>query len=401
MPSADLSIPKTAKAAVLASFNTKYTIVSNHPVPQPSELQPGQCLIKLEYSGVCHSDLHIMKEDWENKAVLPLIGGHEGVGRVVAIGEHSEEGMGVVKVGDRVGLKWIADACLKCEMCRTGYESRCPTSFARAHGFSVPGTFAEYAVSYTKYVTPIPDELDSAAATPILCAGLTVYKALKQSRTKIGDWVAISGAGGGLGHLGMPHILHFMKETNHDYEHVAVQYAVAMGLRVLAIGKLPLLSRYKYLRSLKMFEDTGDAKKALALSLGASAWVDYKESTDLTKDVHAATDGLGPHAAVIAAGDARPFNQALMYLRATGTLVAVGMPAGNALLNAPVPLLILKCLTGLGSAIGNRQDINEALQIAARGKVKCQYQVRDLSELNEIFDEMDAGTIAGRVLLKF
>ncbi|KAF5368766.1 hypothetical protein D9615_010408 [Tricholomella constricta] len=355
-----LEIPKTAKAAVLSGHDEVYTLKDDHPVKQASELAPGECLVKVEYSGVCHSDLHIKKGDWQRKSILPLVGGHEAVGRVVAIGEHSEAG--TVKVGDRVGVKWIADVCMKCEMCRKGNESCCPVSFARAHGFTVQGTFAEYVVSYINYVTPIPDNIDSAAATPILCAGMTVYKALKQANVKIGDWVSISGAGGGLGHL-------------------AVQYAVAMGLRVLAI-------------------DTGDAKKELCMKLGAEKWVDFKESTDLTKDVQAATDGLGPQAAIIAAGDARPFNQALMYLRFTGTLVAVGMPGQNAMLNVPVTLLIGKSLTILGSAIGNRQDVAEALQIAAQGKVKCQYQVRELAELNEIFDELEDGKVAGRVLLK-
>ncbi|GLB34537.1 putative alcohol dehydrogenase GroES-like domain [Lyophyllum shimeji] len=354
-------IPKTARAAVLNELNGAYALKEEQPVKQASELAPGECLVKVEYSGVCHSDLHIKKGDWARKPILPLIGGHEAVGRVVAIGEHSDAGP--VKVGDRVGIKWIADVCMKCEMCRKGNESCCPVSFARSHGFTVQGAFAEYVVSYINYVTPIPDNLDSAAATPILCAGLTVYKALKQANVRIGDWVAIPGAGGGLGHL-------------------AVQYAVAMGLRVVAI-------------------DTGEAKKDLCMKLGAEKWVDFAVSQDnIVQDVQAATDGLGPQAAIIAVGDVRPFNQALMYLRFTGTLVAVGLPGGNAMLNVPIGLLIAKSLTVLGSAIGNRQDVAEALQIAAQGKVKCQYRVRELSELNEIFDEMEAGKVAGRVILK-
>ncbi|KAG6867111.1 hypothetical protein C0993_006659 [Termitomyces sp. T159_Od127] len=345
---ANLAIPKTAKAAVLNTRGEKYVFKDEYPVKQPSELLPGECLVKLEYSGVCRSDLHVKQGDWRKKSILPLIGGHEAVGRVVAIGEHSDAG--TLKIGDRVGLKWIADVC--CAQSKT-------------HGFTVNGTFAEYAVSYVDYVTPIPDGLDSAAAAPFLCAGVTVYKGLKQSKAKIGEWVAISGAGGGLGHL----------------EDEAVQYAVAMGLRVVAI-------------------DTGAAKKELCAKIGAEKWVDFKETTDLEADVRAATDGLGPHAAVIAVGDARPFNQALMYLRPAGTLVAIGMPGGDALLNVPVQLLIGKCLTILGSAVGNRQDVVEALQIAAQGKVKCEYQVRELNELNEIFDEMMAGNFAGRMIFR-
>lgn len=355
-----LSVPLTAKAAVLSEINQPYVIKEDHPVKQPSELAPGECLVKLEYAGVCHSDLHVSKADWSRKPIIPLVGGHEGVGYVVAIGEHSPDGP--VKIGDRVGIKWIGNVCLRCEMCRKGNESCCLLSFQRSHGYQIHGTFADYVVSYINYVTPIPEGLDSAAATPILCAGLTVYKALKQANVQIGDWVAISGAGGGLGHL-------------------AIQYAVAMGLRVLAI-------------------DTGETKKQLCLKLGAEKWVDFRESTDLTKDVTDATDGLGPQAAIIAAGDARPFNQALLYLRFTGTMVAVGMPGGNAMINAPIPLLIAKCLRIIGSSIGNRQDITEALQIAAQGKVKCQYEVRQLNELNEIFADLEEGKVAGRIVLK-
>lgn len=354
------TIPLTQKVAILEAHNTPYVIKTDYPVKQPSELASGECLIKLEYSGVCHSDLHICNADWASKSKLPLIGGHEGIGRVVAIGEHSGS---TVKVGDRVGVKWIGKVCGQCEMCRKGNESSCLMSFTATHGFKVDGTFQEYVVSYVDYVSPIPEDVDGASATPLLCAGLTVYKAIKQANVSIGQWIAISGAGGGLGHLG-------------------VQYAVAMGLRVLAI-------------------DTGETKKNLCLSLGAEKWVDFRESKDLIKDVQAATDGLGPDAAVIAAGDVTPFNQAIMYLRLKGTLVCVGMPAGNALLNIPVALLVAKSMTIVGSAIGNRQDVAEAIRIAALGKVKCQHQVRKLEDINEIFKELEAGKVAGRIVIRF
>jgi len=355
-----ITIPLTQKAAILEAHNAPYVVRTDYPVKQPSELAPGECLIKLEYSGVCHSDLHIRNADWANKSKLPLIGGHEGIGRVVAIGPHSES---AVKVGDRVGVKWIGNVCGQCEMCRKGHESSCHISFTNTHGFRIDGTFQEYVVSFVNYVSPIPEDIDGATATPLLCAGLTVYKALKQANVSIGQWIAISGAGGGLGHL-------------------AVQYAVAMGLRVLAI-------------------DTGDLKKKLCVGLGAEKWVDFRESQDLVKDVQAATDGLGPEAALIVAGEITPFNQAIMYLRRKGTLVCVGMPAGNALLNIPVALLVAKSMTIVGSAIGNRQDALEAIRIAALGKVTCQYQVRKLEDINEIFEELEAGKVAGRIVIRF
>ncbi|EGN96485.1 hypothetical protein SERLA73DRAFT_186238 [Serpula lacrymans var. lacrymans S7.3] len=351
-------IPLTQRAAVIHKFGSTIDITSSHPVVQPSALTPGQCLVKIEYAGVCHSDLNALYGDWATKPTLPRVGGHEGVGHIVAIGEHTVEA--AVKVGDRVGLKWLAKTCLKCEFCRLTNESSCPTR--TVHGFTFDGTFCEYAVAWVDYVTSIPKSIDSATATAILCAGLTVFKGLKQANLLVGQWIAIPGAGGGLGHL-------------------AVQYAVLMGLRVLAI-------------------DTGEAKRELCTSLGAEKWIDFKESQNLIADVIKATDGQGPHIALIASSAATPYNQACMYLRPTGTLVALGLPAG-AVLSVPILVLVGKELKIVGSAIGNRQDAVESMDIAARGKVKCHYGVKTLEELNSIFADMEEGKITGRIMLKF
>ncbi|KAJ7330834.1 hypothetical protein DFH08DRAFT_916496 [Mycena albidolilacea] len=353
------TIPQKARAAVIADFGPEFVLKDDQPVAQPKDLAPGECLVKIDYAGVCHSDLHIKEGGW-GAVQFPRVGGHEGIGHVVAIGEHTVDSP--VKIGDRVGIKWTAKACLRCELCRTAGEPCCAMAGVMSHGYGVDGSFADYALSYVDYVTPIPDTLDSAAATPLLCAGLTIYKALKETKPHIGNWVAIPGAGGGLGHLG-------------------IQYAVAMGLRVIAI-------------------DTGDVKRDLCLSLGAEKWVDFKTTTDLVKEVKEATGGDGPHAAVVAAANAGPLDQAVHYLRPKGTLVAVGLPSGTPVLTVPIGLLIIKCLTIIGSANGNRQDAIEALEIAARGKVACHHVVRDLSEVNAVFAEMAAQNIAGRVVLK-
>ncbi|KAF8190619.1 hypothetical protein K438DRAFT_1970919 [Mycena galopus ATCC 62051] len=353
------TIPPTARACVIAEFGPEFEVKNDHPVVQPTDLAPGECLVKIDYAGVCHSDLHIKEGGW-GPVQFPRVGGHEGIGHVVAIGEHTVDSP--VKIGDRVGIKWTAKACLRCGLCRTGGESCCPMALTLSHGYGIDGSFADFALSYVDYVTPIPQNLDSAAATPLLCAGLTIYKALKVTNAKVGDWVAIPGAGGGLGHLG-------------------IQYAVAMGLRVVAI-------------------DTGDVKRDLCLSLGAERWIDFKKSEDLVKEVKEATGGEGPHAAVVAASNVGPLDQAVLYLRPKGTLVAVGLPSGAPVLTVPIGLLIIKCLTILGSSNGNRQDAIEALDIAARGKVACHVKVRDLSEVNSVFAEMAAQNVAGRVVLK-
>ncbi|KAJ7127553.1 hypothetical protein C8R43DRAFT_1027602 [Mycena crocata] len=353
------SIPQKARAAVITAFDQDLVLKDDQPVIQPSDLAPGECLVKIDYAGVCHSDLHIKEGGW-GPVSFPLVGGHEGIGHIVAIGDHTVASP--VKIGDRVGIKWIANACLKCEMCRMGNEPCCSVAAAMTHGYKVDGSFADYALSYVDYVTPIPESLDSAAATPLLCAGLTIYKALKETNPKIGNWVAVPGAGGGLGHLG-------------------IQYAVAMGLRVIAI-------------------DTGNVKRDLCLKLGAEKWIDFKTSTDLVNDVKEATGGQGPHAAIVVASNPGPLDQAVMYLRKKGTLVAVGIPSGMAMLTVPIGLLINKGLTIIGSAIGSRQDVAEALDIAARGKVTCHHEVKDFSEINSVFAELAKQNIAGRVVLK-
>ncbi|KAF9074620.1 hypothetical protein BDP27DRAFT_1390442 [Rhodocollybia butyracea] len=342
-----VTIPETALAAVITTIKEDLQI-QKVKVVQPSDLAPGECLVKVEYAGCCHSDVHVRDNDW-------------GVGKVVAIGANTTGSP--VKIGDRVGMKWCANACLKCEMCRTGFEPCCSVARRDSHGCGVDGTFAEYTRCWVDYVTLIPEGLDSASVTPILCAGITVYKGLKRSNAKPGQWIAITGAGGGLGHL-------------------AVQYAVAMGLRVIAI-------------------DTGAPKQELCKKLGAEKWVDFLESKDLVREVQVAADGLGPHAALIAVGQEQVLSQAVMYLRDAGTLVTVGMPgATNGNLNVPVSIIITKCITIVGSATGNRQDMLEALNFVAQGKVACHYEVRDLKEVNDVMKEMTSGNIKGRIVLR-
>ncbi|EIN08458.1 GroES-like protein [Punctularia strigosozonata HHB-11173 SS5] len=349
------NIPATQTACVVASSSEPIEI-KDVPVTQAKDLQPGECLVKLHCTGVCHTDLHARLGDWPIPPKTPLIGGHEGVGEIVAIGEHTSHSP--VKVGDRVGIKWLADSCLRCEMCRKGLEQCCPD--AKLSGYTVDGTFQHYVVSYTNHVSPIPENLDSTEAASILCAGVTVYRAIKYSNTKVGDFIVLPGAGGGLGHL-------------------AVQYANAMGLRVIAI-------------------DTGADKKELTLKLGAEHWIDFRETKDLVADVKKLTGGLGAHAAVVTAATGAAYNQAVDYLRPGGTLMAVGLP-GKATLEASIFFTVFKAVNILGSYVGNRQDAIEALEIASLGKVKCHYVTRPLSDLKDVYESMEKGTVAGRIVL--
>lgn len=192
------------------------------PVPKPG---PDEVLVKMKYTGVCHTDLHAMNGDWPLTVKQNLVGGHEGAGIVVAKGSLAQG----IEIGDHAGIKWLNGSCLACEFCKTADEPLCPD--AQLSGYTVDGTFQQYAIGKAAHVAKLPKEVSLDAIAPILCAGITVYKGLKESGARPGQTVAIVGAGGGLGSL-------------------AQQYAKAMGLRVIAI-------------------DGGEEKKAMCEKLGA------------------------------------------------------------------------------------------------------------------------------------
>ena len=211
------------------------------------------------HSGVCHSDYGVMMNAWRS---LPAptqpgqVGGHEGVGKIVKMGPGSEKSER--KVGDRVGIKWLAGVCGDCPPCLGGYDGQCFNQ--KVSGYYTPGTFQQYVLAPANYVTPIPESLASDAAAPMLCAGITVYSALRKSDTKSGDWVAVLGAGGGLGHL-------------------AVQIAArGMGLRVIGI-------------------DAG-SKKDFVMECGAEVFIDHTQGK-AEEEVKAATGGLGAHSVLV------------------------------------------------------------------------------------------------------
>jgi len=287
---------------------------------------------------------------------LPLVGGHEGAGVVVARGELVKD----VELGDHVGVKWINGSCLSCSMCQQSDEPLCAN--ASLSGYTVDGTFQQYCIAKAAHVARLHKDIPLDAVAPVLCAGITVYKGLKESGIKPGQTVAIVGAGGGLGSL-------------------AQQYAKAMGLIVIAI-------------------DSGDDKKKMSLEqLGAASFIDFAKSTNLVKDVQAATeDGLGPHAVLLVAVNEKPFQQAAEYVRPRGTVVCIGLPAG-AYLRAPVFESVIKMVTIKGSYVGNRRDTAEAIEFFRRGLIKAPYKVVGLSELQKVFDLMHKGAIAGRYVL--
>jgi len=342
-----IALQTSMKAAIIKEFQTELQIEETLK-PTPGV---GQALVKLEACGVCHTDLHAINGDWPVKPKLPLIPGHEGVGIVEVIGPNVTS----VKVGDRVGIPWLYSACGECEYCLAGKETLCHDQ--ENGGYSVDGGYAEYCLAAADYVAKIPENLSSVEAAPILCAGVTTYKALKVSGAKPGDWVAIYGIGG----LG----------------HVALQYAKAMGFNVVAV-------------------DIADEKLELAKKLGADMTVNGKNE-DPAEAIQQQIGGV--QAAISVAVSKVPFEQAYRSIKRGGTLVAVGLPHDE----LPIPIFntVLNAITVKGSIVGTRLDMKEALDFAARGKVKAQIETAPLSEVNTVLDKMEKGQINGRIVLTF
>lgn len=322
------------------------------PVPTPGS---DEVLINIKYSGVCHTDLHAMNGDWPLPTKMPLVGGHEGAGIVVARGDLVKD----VELGDYVGIKWLNGSCLSCSYCQQADESLCPD--ALLSGYTVDGSFQQYAIGKAAHVARIPKECSLEAVSPILCAGLTVYKALKESGARPGQQVAIVGAGGGLGSL-------------------AIQYAKAMGIHTISI-------------------DGGEEKGQMCRELGSEDYIDFTTTKNVVQAVKNATpDGFGPQAVIVLAVSEGPFQQASEYVRSHGTIVCVGLPA-NAYLKAPVFDTVVRMIQIKGSYVGNRRDTAEAIDFFRRGLIKAPYKVVGLSKLQEVFDLMKAGKIAGRYVV--
>ncbi|WP_113664252.1 MULTISPECIES: alcohol dehydrogenase AdhP [Pedobacter] len=339
-------LPNTMKAAVVREFGAPLQI-EEVEVKRPGR---NQILVKVIASGVCHTDLHAVEGDWPVKPKMPLIPGHEGVGYVVAVGPDVNN----VKEGDAVGVPWLYSACGCCDHCITGWETLCESQ--QNGGYSVDGGFAEYVIADARYVGHLPANTNFLQMAPILCAGVTVYKGLKETEVKPGEWVAISGIGG----LG----------------HVAVQYAKAMGMHVAAI-------------------DVGNDKLDLAKRLGADLVVNAKEQNPgefLKKE----TGGM--HGALITAVSPIAFKQGLETLRRKGTMALNGLPPGN--FDLSIFDTVLNRITIRGSIVGTRKDLQEAIEFAVEGKVKANVTAAKLEDINDVFDKMKKAEIEGRMVLQ-
>ncbi|MFJ5120135.1 alcohol dehydrogenase AdhP [Kitasatospora sp. NPDC088548] len=332
------------KAAVVQDF-AQPLVIEDRPVPTPA---PHQVLVRLEASGICHTDIHAAHGDWPVKPSPPFVPGHEGVGIVEAVGGQVRH----TKAGERVAIAWLADACGRCDHCVSGWETLCLGQ--HNSGYSVDGAYAEYALAHGDYVVPVPDGIDPLDAAPLTCAGVTTYKALKVSGARPGTRVLVSGIGG-LGHL-------------------ALQYARVFGAETIAV-------------------DITDEKLALARELGADHVLDAR-----TQDIAAEVQKLGgADAAIALAVSNASFQAAYASLRRGGTLVLVALPAGGKL-ELPVFETVLNGTKVTGSIVGTRQDLAEVFRLHALGRTRVIRETRKLDDVNACIEEVLAGKVSARLV---
>jgi alcohol dehydrogenase, propanol-preferring len=345
-PTATDTFTGTYRAAVVHRFHDPLAVEQvAHKV-----LQPGQIRVKVEASGLCHTDIHAAHGDWPVRPSPPFIPGHEGVGMVVELGP----GVTEVAVGDRVAMPWLGYACGTCDHCVSGWETLCLEQ--QNMGYSIDGGFGEYAVAYARYVVKVPEGIDPFDAAPLTCAGVTTYKAVKVSGARSSDLVAVFGVGG-LGHL-------------------AIQYAAIAGGRVVAV-------------------DLIDEKLELARQLGAEFTVNAAHEDP----VQAIQKLGGADQAIALAVSPRAFEQAYGSLRRGGKLVFVALPADNEV-TLPIFETVLNGITIIGSIVGTRSDLREVFELHAAGKTHVTREVRPLDSVNDSIADVEAGRVTARIVFE-
>ena len=334
------------RAVVVEEFD-RIPAVEEVPKPSPG---PGEVLVRIEASGLCHTDIHAARGDWPVRPSLPFTPGHEGVGIVEELGA----GVDAVSLGDRVALPWFGHGCGSCQYCVDGRETLCESQ--RNTGYSVNGALGEYAVADARYVVAVPDGISPIDAAPLTCAGVTTYKAVKVARPTPTDRIAVFGIGG-LGHL-------------------AVQYARIVGGFVTAV-------------------DVVDEKLELATRLGADATVNAAD----VDPVAALKDAGGVDIAIVTAATSSVFEQAFRSLRRGGKLVAVGLPKDGRF-ELPIFETVLGGLQIIGSIVGTREDLREVFALHAAGRTTVITETRPLEDIGTAMDEVLAGRVPARVVFE-
>ncbi|KAF4448688.1 hypothetical protein F53441_7942 [Fusarium austroafricanum] len=351
------TIPSLQKAALVENpgNNARIVIRDDIPVGTPGQ---GEVLVKLEYTGLCGSEVRAVS-GWG--PYNPIIG-HEGVGTIVKLGP----GVGSPLLGKRVGVKWLYSACYHCNACDRSQPNNCPRQLNT--GKHVPGTLQQYMIADPRYrygsLSVIPDELPAEIAAPLLCAGLTMAGAISKLNgyAEKGDWVVISGSGGGLGHLG-------------------VQIASRLnGLRVIAI-------------------DTGESRRKLSLDSGAEHFIDFT-----TENVEERVKGLtieeGAAAVLVVTGSQEAFVQAPGLVRNMGIIVNVGLPKNDFNIPLSATICSARSLTVTGVAVGTEQQMEELLQHAVDGTIKPEVKVVEFEEVGNVIADLKRQDVTGRVVVR-
>ncbi|CAG8193843.1 unnamed protein product [Penicillium olsonii] len=369
-------IPTHCKAGVVVNEGPSFHLeVQMVPVPEPG---PDDILIRLNYTGICSSDIHMMQGDL---GLPPMSSfgvrspGHEGVGVVVKLGSNVKN----FQLGDRAGLKPIMDTCGSCVHCWDDKETYCKgaihcglmvagrcilASLGQDQGLTmVSGTYQQYLVSPARYASPIPDGISDEVAAPIMCSASTIYRSLVESAIQSGAWVVFPGGGGGVGIQG-------------------VQLAKAMGMRPIVV-------------------DTGENKRTLSLQMGAEAFVDFKE-TDASQAVIDIADGIGAHGVFVTAPAAYKTAISFVGERIGSTIMCIGLPAaGSTVLGTDPCEYIFKNLTIKGTLVGSRRDTAMALDFARRGMLRQVCEVYPINRMPEAVDKLRRGEVAGRLVINF
>ena len=308
---------------------------------------PGQVRIRVEACGICHTDMTTVTGTYPG-LTLPRVPGHEVIGRVEALGS----GVSKWKIGQRVGVGLIAGEDGVCESCRRGDPVNCQNPVTS--GVTLDGGYAEVMIAEARGIASIPDELSSAEAAPLLCAGVTTYNALRNAGLRAGDLVAVQGIGG-LGHLG-------------------VQFARHMGFRTVAIGR-------------------GRDKEKLAQDLGAHAYIDAT-----VEDGAAALQRMGGARAILATGTSGAAIGPLVSGLATrGKLIVVGAPAD------PIKLNALSLLFGgrsvYGSLTGTPIDSEDTLAFSVLANIRPMIETAPLEQAADAYARMMQGKARFRIVL--
>ncbi|KAK4941061.1 hypothetical protein LTR10_018982 [Elasticomyces elasticus] len=359
---AEISIPKTQTAALVPKQGGPVEFDDRYPVTMPKQ---DEILVKVLYTGVCQSDLHTKAgtaTGADGKPItnikLPHVGGHEGVGRIVAFGPNLSPTKDL-QLGTLVGIRFASRVCHECEYCVSGREQHCTNSTNHLH--HEDGSFQQYCVLDTKYLTTLPQDIEPTVVGPALCAGVTAYKAVVNANLKEGEWLTVIGAGGGLGHF-------------------AVQYGLALGAKVLGV-------------------DAGSGKQQFIESLGAK-FLDFSKCKDLAQEVQKITGGGGTHAAVVTSGHPLAFRKLADMIRVGGSLSLVGIPPGDVCLDTPVATIVIKGLKIQGNLVGSLKETLEAVELVRNGKVKPHVQIRPFRDLPQVYDMLEKGDIPGRIVLE-